>query len=75
MNLPPSITEKSYDKIVSMHTKSIRNVAENSMRSASEEEIKMTGSSDLTAGSEGTWRIRDHSCCFVATGAAIAGIV
>ncbi|KFM71283.1 hypothetical protein X975_00958, partial [Stegodyphus mimosarum] len=67
MDLPPPVTQKSYDKILSHMHAATRNIAENSMKIAADEEIKMTGSSDLTVSGDGTWKTRGHSSRFGVT--------
>lgn len=67
MNLPPPISQKSYDKILCHIRVAIHTVAEISMQNATEEEIKKTRSSYLTVSGEGTWKTRGHSSRFGAT--------
>lgn len=67
MDLPPPVTQKSYDKIVSHIHAATNIVAEKSMQKAAEEEIKVTGSSNITVSGDGTWKTRGHSSRFGAT--------
>ena len=67
MDLPPPATQKSYDKIVSHMQAVTMTVAENSMENAAVEEIKFTGSSDITVSGDGTLKTRGQSSHFGVT--------
>lgn len=67
MALPPPVTQKCYDKIVSHMQAATMTVAEKSMQNAAIEEIKLTGSSDITVSGDGTWKTRGHSSRFGVT--------
>lgn len=67
MDLPPPVSQKAYDKIVSHIHAASNTVAENSMKTAANEETNMTGSSNLTVSGDGTWKTRGYSSRFGAT--------
>lgn len=64
MDLSPPVTRKAYNKIV-RHIKSATHiVAENSMKSAVKEEVKMTEDTNLTVSGDGSWKTRGHSSLY-----------
>lgn len=61
MNIPPPISQKSYDNIVRKIKCATKVAAENCMKTASCEEEALTGSSDICISGDGTWKTRGHT--------------
>jgi hypothetical protein len=61
MDIPPPISQKSYDNIVKKIKSATQVVAEKSMKTASSEEKEITGSSDVRISGDGTWKTRGHT--------------
>lgn len=61
MDLPSPVSQKSYEKIVSHIHAATHAVTKASMKQAAEEEVSLTGSSDVTVSGDGTWKTRGHT--------------
>jgi len=61
MDLPPAVSQKTYDKAVKIIHENISAQSEESMLKASDEEALLEGSRDLTVSGDGTWQRRGFS--------------
>lgn len=61
MGFPAPVSQKAYDAINQNILKATSNVAKSSMQNAVQNEINLTGSSDITVSGDGSWKTRGHS--------------
>lgn len=61
MNMPPPISQKSYDTITNKLKVASKKAAVKSMKEAAEEEITLSGDSNICISGDGTWKTRGHT--------------
>ncbi|GFV32886.1 uncharacterized protein TNCV_1745281 [Trichonephila clavipes] len=61
MDLPPPVSQKSYERILRKINLASREVAEYSMENAAKEEVSTSGSNEICVSGNGTWKIRGHT--------------
>ena len=60
MNLQPPMARKNFNRIVNYLTKIVKEIAENSMKAASDD-LKKDGTTDVSISSDGTWQKRGYT--------------
>lgn len=61
MDLPEPISAKSYNRIIKKLLSSSSTVAKDAMKCAAQEEITLTGTSDIIVSGDGSWKTRGHT--------------
>ncbi|GFX11465.1 uncharacterized protein TNCV_1821481 [Trichonephila clavipes] len=61
MDLPPPVSQKSYERILRKINLASREVADDSMKNAAKEEVSLSGSNGICASGDGTWKTRGHT--------------
>lgn len=61
MDLPPPVSQKSYDSILKNIKVASCEVAEKSMKNGAKEEISSTESNEICISGDGTWKTRGHT--------------
>ncbi|GFW11486.1 uncharacterized protein TNCV_3810051 [Trichonephila clavipes] len=61
MDLPPPISQKSYERILRKINLASREVADDSMKNAAKEEVSASGSNEICVSGDGTWKSRGHT--------------
>ncbi|GFT77781.1 uncharacterized protein TNCV_7991 [Trichonephila clavipes] len=58
MDLPPPVSQKSYERILRKINFANREVADDSMKNATKEEVSASGSNEIGVSGDGTWKTR-----------------
>ncbi|GFU66313.1 uncharacterized protein TNCV_3642361 [Trichonephila clavipes] len=61
MDLPPPVSQKSYERILRKINLASREVAEDSMKNAAKAEVSASGSNEICVSGDGTWNTRGHT--------------
>ncbi|GBN83196.1 hypothetical protein AVEN_112635-1 [Araneus ventricosus] len=61
MYLNPPVSQNSYEQICGRVNATSMNVATESMKKATDEEIAAADSTDITVSGDGTWKTRSHT--------------
>lgn len=61
MDLPPPVSQKSYERILKKIKLASSEVADNSMKTGVSEEIAAMGSKEICVSGDGTWKTRGHT--------------
>ncbi|GFX35949.1 uncharacterized protein TNCV_4214711 [Trichonephila clavipes] len=61
MDLPPPVSQKSYERILRKINLASREVADDSMKNAAKEEVSASGSNEICVSGDGTWKTRGHT--------------
>ncbi|GFV64292.1 uncharacterized protein TNCV_575761 [Trichonephila clavipes] len=61
MDLPPTVSQKSYERILRKINLASREVADDSMKNAAKEEVSASGSNEICVSGDGTWKTRGHT--------------
>ncbi|GFY14452.1 uncharacterized protein TNCV_1315061 [Trichonephila clavipes] len=61
MDLPPPVSQKSYERIMRKINLASREVADDSMKNAAKEEVSASGSNEICVSGDGTWKTRGHT--------------
>ncbi|GFW09281.1 uncharacterized protein TNCV_4276101 [Trichonephila clavipes] len=61
VDLPPPVSQKSYERILQKVNLAIREVADDSMKNAAKEEVSASGSNEICVSGDGTWKTRGHT--------------
>ncbi|GFV80606.1 uncharacterized protein TNCV_4617681 [Trichonephila clavipes] len=61
MDLPPPVSQKSYERILRKINMASREVADDSMKNAAKEEVSASGSNEICVSGDVTWKTRGHT--------------
>ncbi|GFV29000.1 uncharacterized protein TNCV_2275331 [Trichonephila clavipes] len=61
MDLPPPVLLKSYERILRKINLASREVADDSMKNATKEEVSASESHEICVSGDGTWKTRGHT--------------
>ncbi|GFW86126.1 uncharacterized protein TNCV_1969341 [Trichonephila clavipes] len=61
MDLPPPVSQKSYERILRKINLASREVADDSMKNAAKEEVSASGSNEIYVSGDGTRKTRGHT--------------
>ncbi|GFX78592.1 uncharacterized protein TNCV_30321 [Trichonephila clavipes] len=61
VDLPPPVSQKSYERILRKINLASREVADDSMKNAAREEVSASGSNEICVCGDGTWKTRGHT--------------
>ncbi|GFV32960.1 uncharacterized protein TNCV_1746021 [Trichonephila clavipes] len=61
MDLPPPVSQKSYERIQRKINLASHEVADDSMKNAAKEEVSASGSNEICVSCGGTWKTRGHT--------------
>ncbi|GFW32861.1 uncharacterized protein TNCV_1774292 [Trichonephila clavipes] len=61
MDLPPPVSQKSYERILRKINLASREVADDTMKNAAKEEVSASGSNEISVSGDGTWKTRGHT--------------
>ncbi|GFX80496.1 uncharacterized protein TNCV_2530041 [Trichonephila clavipes] len=61
VDLPPPVSQKSYERILQKINLASREVADDSIKNAVKEEVSASGSNKICISGDGTWKTRGHT--------------
>ncbi|GFU99237.1 hypothetical protein TNCV_795771 [Trichonephila clavipes] len=61
MDLPPPVSQKSYERILRKINLASREIADDSMKNAAKEEVSASGSNEICVSGDGTWKPRGRT--------------